>query len=442
MKPSLRNRLVVSLALGLAFSAHAVLGLTLYVARGEIDELYNRNMEQVAATVQAGPGTARPQPPPRKPALRALDHEETFLIQIWDRAGHRTYSNFPEVDFPLTSAGHGERVYQNRPWRYYARYEEDGVVQVVQPAQAREDAILEILQQFGVTSLLQLPLLVGLIWLVVRYSLAPLREVSQAIRTRDSHLLHPLSTDGLPVELEPMVEALNDLFIRLHEALEAQKNFTADAAHELRTPLTALQLQLDILKRAKTRDQHREALALLTEGIKRSTRVVQQLLSLARQGVDTGTTGAEAEFGQVVRDVVERLQPVAAASSLSLELGQVDDTRLPGRATDLAVLVENLIDNAIRYTPAGGRVRAQLLHQNGAAVLTVTDTGPGIPLNERPKVFERFYRVLGNTAMGSGLGLAIVKAIAEAHNAEIRLSDTAPQGLTATLIFPGVLSHL
>jgi two-component system OmpR family sensor kinase len=223
-----------------------------------------------------------------------------------------------------------------------------------------------------------------------------------------------------------MVTQLNGLLVRLADAIETQKRFTADAAHELRSPLTALQLQVQLVERAQSDEGRRDALEQLKGGIRRASRLVEQLLAMARiEPAAAQPPGAVA------------LETLAAAKGVELRLGRIEPAQAAGVQEGLRTLLGNLVDNAIRYTPAGGSVTVDAFAQNGSPVLAVADTGPGIPPEERQRVFDRFYRLPGSGAQGSGLGLAIVRQIADAHRAQIELSEgEGGGGLRATVRFP------
>jgi len=237
-----------------------------------------------------------------------------------------------------------------------------------------------------------------------------------------------------------MVTELNALLGRLREAIETQKRFTEDAAHELRSPLTALQLQIQLVERARTPGELREALDALRSGAKRASHLVEQMLTMARLEPEAAHEAAAAvDLEAVAASVVAELEPLAEAKGVAVRLERVAPAFVNGQAQALHTLSRNLLDNAIRYTPAGGRVTLQVRTQDGHAVLQVEDTGPGIPAEERERAFDRFYRLPGTGTQGSGLGLAIVKHIADAHRAEISLGEADQgKGLRVTVRFHAI----
>ena len=237
--------------------------------------------------------------------------------------------------------------------------------------------------------------------------------------------------------MAPLVSELNALLERLREALDRQKRFTADAAHELRSPLTALQVQLDMLARARTPEESRAALEALRAGMKRAARLVEQMLTMARLEPEAQLAQpAAVALDALAAQVAGELEALAEARRIELRLERLESVAVRGDATALHALARNLVDNAIRYAPAGGAVRLAAFAEDGSAFLVVEDDGPGIPPAERARVFDRFYRLPGSHAEGSGLGLAIAKQVADAHGAEIALGNAAgAHGLRVTVRF-------
>jgi two-component system OmpR family sensor kinase len=223
---------------------------------------------------------------------------------------------------------------------------------------------------------------------------------------------------------------LNLLFGRVRHAFDAQKSFVGDAAHELRSPLAALRLQAQSLQRASDDATRAVAVGRLTAGIDRAVRLVEQLLVLARQQASaaTGIKLQPVNLSEIARLAMEDTASAAQARQIDLGLGHADDGEIAGQAETLRILVRNLVDNAIKYTPPGGIVDLEVHRCAGRLVLTVDDNGPGIPEQDRERVLDRFYRVAGTETTGSGLGLAIVKSIAELHGATLSLAPSQRLG--------------
>lgn len=284
--------------------------------------------------------------------------------------------------------------------------------------------------------LVLVPILLLVVAKLVREIFRPIATLAGEIDSRGDDELHPLTADALPSEIRPFITAINRLLDRVARAMEAKQRFVADAAHELRSPFTALSLQAERLAEAPMSADARQRLAALRQGIERGKNLLEQLLTLARAQTETTVPPAQISVQQVYRDVLEDLMPLADAKEIDIGVEGDDDVVLRVDEIDLKTIVKNLVDNAIRYTPAGGRVDLSLAAADGWAVLQVKDTGPGIPAAQRQRVFDPFYRVLGSDEIGSGLGLSIVKAIADRLGAEVSLdhADVATQrGLAVQL---------
>jgi two-component system OmpR family sensor kinase len=284
-----------------------------------------------------------------------------------------------------------------------------------------------------------MPILMLVVWWVVSGSLEPVERVRTQVASRQADDLSPVSESGVPDEVQPLVQELNLLFGRVRTAFDAQQNFVADAAHELRTPLAALRLQAQSLDRADNPETRKVAVARLTAGIDRATRLVEQLLVLARQEASAaaGVARQSVELAELARRAVGEMAGVAQAKGVDLGLQQADAGAVQGQPDALNILLRNLVDNAVKYTPQGGTVDIAVRAQSGAVRLSVEDSGPGIPQEERERVFDRFYRIAGSDAQGSGLGLAIIKSIAERHGATLELGTSERLGgLSAVVVFP------
>jgi signal transduction histidine kinase len=250
--------------------------------------------------------------------------------------------------------------------------------------------------------------------------------------------LHPIPLASHPPELHLLVSAINDLMARLGSALALQRNFLADAAHELRTPIAALRLQLQLLERASGEAPRAAALGELRAGIARAQHLVEQLLQLSRLGPETPALKRETvDLAELARSTVANFS--ARADEQGVDLGAVAKGAaiVEGDAQQLSILLNNLVDNAVRHTPAGGRVDVSAGQREGRPCLSVSDSGPGIPAAERERVFDRFYRSSAHApaSTGSGLGLAIVRAVAQRHGADVTLADAPGGGLTVSVLF-------
>jgi two-component system sensor histidine kinase QseC len=328
-------------------------------------------------------------------------------------------------------------------WRVFAAYgaERDVQVYVGEQAASRSAILWASLRSTLWPTAVALPLLALAVWWAVRRAIAPLRRLGQTLRERKAQALHPVSAENAPAEMLPMIDALNDLFARIDTLMESERRFTADAAHELRTPLAALKLQVELAARAPDAAARADALAQLEAGADRASHLVEQLLAMARlepEALARHFTDCDlvalAKEGLVARAVL------AADKRIDAGLARAAAVRVRGDPASLSMLLANLLDNALRYTPEGGRIDVAVDDDGGHAVLSVADTGPGIAPHERERVFDRFHRGAGAGAgsgsAGSGLGLSIVKRIADAHGATVSLdSGDGARGLVVRVRF-------
>ncbi len=426
---SIRRRLLVALLSALALTGLASSGATWLAARKEANDQFDYQLRQMALSLR--------DQTLQSPAdfLAAWDYD--FIVQVWSPRGDLVYLSNRGIVLPQSGSGFQTVAVRGEDWRVFTLGQRDKVIQVAAPVSLRQDRASAMALRILLPVLAAIPLFALLIWLLVGRELRPLDAIARAIRRREPASLEPLAAGRLPEEVQPMVAELNALLARLREAIEAQKRFTADAAHELRSPLTALQLQIELLGRAQSAEERHEALETLHAGVGRAARLVEQLLTMARLEPEA-SAGAPAalDLSEIAVSVGADLEPLAEAKGVELRLGRIEATRISGRAQALYTLVRNLVDNAIRYTPAPGRVTVEVGHDGGDALLMVSDTGPGIPPAERERVFDRFYRLPDAAADGSGLGLAIVKQIADAHGAEIALGEADHgRGLRVTVRF-------
>ncbi len=283
-----------------------------------------------------------------------------------------------------------------------------------------------------------LPVLGLLTWWLIGRGLKPLGRLAQSVQVRTPDSLDALPEGNVPEEVRPLVDSLNDLLTRLKSALDVQRAFVGDAAHELRTPLTALLLQTQLVERAVSDGERAAALADLKEGIRRATHTVQQMLTLARQEPDASQeTMCDVRLAEVVRESVTEHLRLAEERQIDLGVVQADEAAVVrGDAGALKILLANLIGNALRYVSDGGRVDVSCLMTDGVGCLEVIDNGPGVPMEERERVFDRFYR--RGSGSGAGLGLAIVGTIARRHGARVELGDADGGGLKVRVTFPRI----
>lgn len=431
---SIRRRLLFGLlAAVLCAGLAAAFGIYLQ-ARREANELFDYQLRQMALSLrdQAFEQLAMSDP-------RQFDEGFDFVIQVWGSDGVRRYYSHPDADLPnRAQLGYETVGTPEGKWRVFSVQQRGLVFQVAQPMSVRNELAAGTALRTLAPFLLLLPALGLLIWFTVGRGLRPLDAMAHAVEARTPAALHPLPERGLPEEIQPLATALNDLLRRLDRALVAQRQFVADAAHELRTPLTALGLQIQLAERAATPEERAVAFVTVKEGLARAAHLVRQLLTLARQEPDAAQRPfAAVDLVDVSRQVIADHAPLATAKGIDLGLARADAASVDGDREGLRVLLANLVDNAIRYTPQQGRVDLSVYISDEGPIVEVADNGPGIPVEDRARVFDRFYRGESADIPGSGLGLAIVKNVADRHQARVVLADGAGgQGLTVRVVFP------
>ncbi len=436
---SIRRTLLFWLLAGLIAIGALASGATYIAARYEVGELLDLQLKQLAYSTRID-DLLRGRQPGFDPRSAAAGEGVTELVtQIWDHDGVLVYWSQPGTGLPIPATPGYATVHRNdRDWRVYTLVQGSHALQVAQAQDEREAIATNTAVRALLPFVVLLPLFGALIWFAVGRGLRPLYAMSRAVAKRRPDALAPLTERAMPEELQPLAVSLNDLLSRLDAALSAQRRFTAEAAHELRTPLAALKLQLDVARRASDGSARAAAFGDLDAGVARASHLVEQLLTLAR--IEPGalaTRAADCDLVALAKEAIVARGGLAANKGVDLGLAREAPVRVRGDSASLSTLLSNLLDNALRYTPPGGRVDVAVEDEDGAAVLTVADTGPGIPAEERERVFDRFYRGSGNSEPGSGLGLSIVKRIADAHQAAISLRDPEQgSGLVVTVRFP------
>ncbi|BCF87438.1 MULTISPECIES: ATP-binding protein [Paraburkholderia] len=403
-------------------------------ALAEANELFDYQLQEIAAALPAEPFSQ---------VLSSRDTgDEGIVLQIWNRNGVLMYYSHPRAPLaPRAELGFSTERTERGDWRVYGAIVGDNVVQLAQPLSVRNRLAANVALRTLWPLIVLLPLMGVAVWGVVGRGLAPLRRVTGALDTRHPEALDPLPDSRLPLEVQPLVRALNGLLERLAIALDTQKAFVADAAHELRTPLAAVQIQSQLVARAHDETERREALNDLQAGVTRATRLAEQLLALARSEPDGHAATGSVDLDALVHECVTAHLPLAQKRGVDLGIEASEPATVTGDAESLRVMLNNLIDNATKYTPEGGRVDVCLRVEDGRPLVQIADSGPGIPPDERDRVFDRFYRVGAGAnrartdVAGSGLGLAIVRRIALQHHANVTLDESASGGLRVNVRF-------
>jgi two-component system, OmpR family, sensor histidine kinase QseC len=438
---SLRRRLLLLLLGGVSVCWLGMLIWSYVDTRREIDELLDNQLMLEAQTLLALAGHEANEILKENDDMyspRERERLKRLRFQIWTDADKLVLCSPDTPTAPLTRTegfSEGSDPDGKHPhWRYYAEWTEDHTTYVIvgENRHVREELIEHTVWRLLLPALVGLPLLGAWVWLATRQGLRPLNAVATQIAELEPERLDPLEPAKAPTEIQPLIESINHLFARVERALETEKRFTADAAHELRTPLAALAAQAQVALRARSADERRHALDQLVASSRRASRLVDQLLTLAKLDPTEAAPATQVDLDQLAEEICALHGAVAVEKNISLEL-DATPTAVEGDCDMLRILLRNLVDNAIRYTPPGGRVFVTVRDR----VLSVSDSGPGIPAAERERVFDRFRRLAGQDQEGSGLGLSIVARIAERHRATVRLeSGDGGAGLRVVVEFP------
>lgn len=437
MKSSLRWRLFLMIAMSVLFAWIATAFFTYLDTRREIGALLDSRLVKAAGLASAqfiGSDTNRSQ--------QVRDYTDTTL-QIWSHDGNLLLSSntAPQGRLGEQHAGFEDVTINDALYRVYSHWSNDGRinVRVAERAELRTALAESVASHLLHPLYFAVPALGILIWISVGVGLAPLSRFAREVEQRKPDRLEPFELADTPREVLPLQDALNTLFSRLQELLKYERRFTADAAHELRTPLAALKIQAQVAQAALDSGQLEQALNKVIQGADRAAHLVEQLLVLSRLDPESAPFDQQqVRLSAIVNEGIALHAPGAVRKGVDLGCEARDEGVVIGDATLLAILVRNLVDNAVRYTPSGGQVDVRVERANTDVVLRVIDTGPGISKKERQRITSRFYRVLGSGEDGSGLGLSIVERIAELHGAALRFDEgDAGVGLVVSVRFKG-----
>lgn len=436
---SLRTRLLYLLFGSVVLTAGVQAFVAYRTSLDETNEIFDYQMEQMALSLRPGlPEGGYPSNAFRDEA----DESFEFIVQVSTADGRTIFQSTPNTGLPI-GATPGLSTFDARGTTYKLFSLRSGtqLIQVAQDRAARRGMARKLALKTVSPIFVMVPLLIFLVWWVVSASLAPAERVRKQVASRRADELTEVSEEGLPVEIYPLVHELNLLFQRVRGAFDAQKNFIADAAHELRSPLAAIKLQAEGLRRATDEPARELAIHRLSAGIDRATRMVEQLLMLARQQAEP--TGIQLQepvaLAQLVQTIIGDLWEAANTRRIDIGLVDADPVTVLGHRDALNILIRNLLDNAIKYTPEGGTINVAIRTQGSTSQLIVEDSGPGIAQEDRKRIFDRFYRGSGHqlNRTGSGLGLAIVKTIADMHAASLSIDQSLNLGgLQISLQFP------
>jgi signal transduction histidine kinase len=432
---SLRARLSITLLLS-ALIVAAILGIATYrQTLAENEALFDYHLRQTALSLR-NQGAV----PDMRPGFDSDGDVRDVVVQIWTMNGTVLYLSHPATGLPeRATLGFSNVDTRGQRWRVYTMIANNRVIQVAQPLQIRRDLVAAATLHSLRPLLIFAPVMAFLIWWLVGRGLQPVRRLEHEVTQRTPGELDPVSEHALPDEIAPVAHAINSLFAKLKSAFSAQRAFVADAAHELRSPLTALRLQLQLLERAPDENAKRTAMAKLNEGVDRASHLIEQLLIAARtETSDVAHSLQSIDLAEALRRVIADIFPFAQERQIAIECDAPDHLSIPADEEALKILIRNLLDNAVRYTPHGGTVQAKIVSGEEKAILMIDDSGPGIAEQDRHRAFERFFRGANTGAKGSGLGLAIVKNIVDQHQAAIELANSPLGGLRVSITFKRV----
>jgi two-component system OmpR family sensor kinase len=423
MKRSLQRHL--SMALGVVillaglFAAVASFSLA-YMEAKELQDDMLRQIARISAGRVTGPSASIAQQPDTNhdgitdpESLISIFHLPSNTAPVWAK---------PDLSPGLHTLNTG-----SEELRVFVSEGKNGVRIIVgQPTDVRDEIAINGALQTLVPLLLLIPILIGLIVRIVRRELAPITRLSKSLDEQPAERPPSIPDDDLPDEITPFIHSINRLLERVNHLMSQQRRFIADAAHELRSPLTALSLQAQNLKHADSPEAMRERVIPLQEGIERARQLTEQLLSLARTQITTGVK-AKTNVSAMARDLIAEYLPLAEAKHVDLGIEETALLSLHTEPEVLRLIIKNGLENAIRYTPKGGEVTLRLRSEDESAIIEIVDNGPGIPVSERERVFDAFYRMPGSAIEGSGLGLAIAREAAIRLGGILSLQDR-PEG--------------
>ncbi|MGE5154573.1 MAG: ATP-binding protein [Bdellovibrio bacteriovorus] len=445
---SIRGRLLIILLGSWTTVWLAVAAITLDRSGHEVGELLDAQLAQTARVLCRITNAGNlPNLEGLPQLLTPFDHpyESKISFQLW-RDGElvSAFGGAPQEPLSETLGFSDQEIGQTR-WRVYGLKTglPEETLFVAQSYAIRRELIHFLTVHALQPMLWSLPLTVLLIWFAVSDGLRTLKTLARDIGRRSAERLTPVDESTVPVEVRPLTNALNGLLDQLDQALAVERRFASDASHELRTPLSVIRTHAQVALRSKEPIERAEALRGLITGVDRATHLCSQLLLLARLDPEAAESGSRAaSLRDTVGEAVRDKQAAASAKSVSVScnLPDQDPSVVTVDPSALSVLVGNLLDNAIKYTPAGGCVGVSVAPRGGRVLLQVADSGPGIPAADRPRVLQRFYRGNGSSVPGAGLGLSIVKRICELYGAELRLLDgDAGAGLCVEVVFRSVV---
>ena len=425
---SLRARLLLLLFSAVVITACIQSFIAYRTSLDETNEIFDYQMQQMALSLRPGlnfDGYGS------NGFRQEEDESFEFIVQVSTTDKKILFQSSASTTLPHRE-NTGFSLYDARGTTYklYTLLHGNQLIQVAQDRSARRSLARNLAFRTTIPIMVMVALLLFTVWWVVTSSLAPVSRVQRQISTREADSLDEVDTADLPNEVRPLVEELNLLLRRVGHAFDAQKNFVADAAHELRTPLAALKLQIDQLRRSGSEKERELSIQRLGNGIDRATRLIEQLLVLARQQANSGSNSdaKPIELNRLCLIAFTDVYPLAQQKNIDMGYIQTEECYVMGQEEAIRIMLRNILDNSVKYSPEGSKVDLKLIQNGRSVCILVEDSGPGVPDNDYARVMDRFYRIPGNPVSGSGLGLSIVKTIADLHSAKININKSSHLG--------------
>ncbi|MEZ5814298.1 MAG: ATP-binding protein [Alphaproteobacteria bacterium] len=436
---SLRRRLILWISLPILCATLLAVFTSYLFARYEIEEVYDAQLVHSAKVLLQLTQHEIMEDEDFDLGLENPDlqhkYERNLGFRIWVNNEIITQSEnsrkFSDFEAP---PGFSNQSVADHEWRFFVFINPANKIkiEVSERYDIRYELIFQLMISLILPALTFLPVIFVIIWIGVRQVLKPVVKISAMVDKRGSSDLSPIHTDKTPQEITPLLQALNRLFTRLEKSFIREREFTDNAAHELRTPLAAMKTQTQVLlKKAQAIPDCKEGLDNLHASIDRAANMVEQLLNFSRLQADQ-IEFEGIDLSLLAHEVLKEISPLAIKKKVNLEANISHNIAVKGNKNALSIMLRNLIDNAIKFTPPGGKIKVAVLNDKNKVVIKISDTGVGISDSEKDKVFERFYRVQKNK-QGSGLGLAMTKWVCDLHGAEIVLSDNTPSGLIVNI---------
>jgi two-component system, OmpR family, sensor histidine kinase QseC len=439
-RPSLRRRLLVLLLAGTSVVWVAIAIATYFDARIHTGRIFDAQLVEYSAVLAALTAHEAHELTDESPSFEH-DFGQAATYQVFSLTGSLLLRSNSAPEAPLAAQdGFSDVTVAGTRWRAFRRVDavNQFVIIVAHLVDEREALVLDFALRLLLPVVFGLPLIAIAMWMAVTRAVAPLEQLAEEVRGREMDRLTPLVAHDAPQEVAPLVASLNQLFERLERSFEKERRFTGDAAHELRTPLAALKTHAEVALTTASDERRRRSLEQVVQGVDRASRLVEQMLTLARLDASHAGHGTRADLAEVAREALEPMRGLAQARGVDVRFDiQGAGSTVLGEASILHALVRNLLENAIRHVPEGGVVRLSIKPHAGRVLLDVEDSGPGVAPELRSRIFDRHFRAPGSSGGAGGLGLSIAQRVAELHGGRIEAGESADLGgLRVTVWLP------